>query len=352
MKKRAPRHSANQARRVSVRDIARVCGVSAMTVSRAINNAYGVHPKTRERILEAAREMGYIQNRLASNLSRRNTCTVGVIIPNIVQTMFPSVVQSLEGALRAGGYHLFLCCSYDKPEREMGEAQALLEHCVDGIVLAPSSIQESMRTVRLIEEHRCPLVLIDRAVPGAGVDFVGFDDYRGARDLVARMIEAGYRRIAHLTGPAHNWSSRERLRGYRNALKKAGIRYDRSIVLEAPLPRGETAMASLLDNDPTVDAVFCWNDPLAIVAWRVLRDRGMAVPGDIGLAGFSGIVETELLETPLTTVMQDSKALAGEAAALLLSRMGENPSDKDPVRRTIATEVLWRRSTERPANSE
>ena len=343
-KKPAPKR-----RRVGLREVAEACGVSAMTVSRAINNAYGVHPKTRERILRTAREMGYIQNRLASNLARRNSRTVGVVIPDIAHTIFPTIVQGFEQCFRAENYRLFLCCSYDSPSREYEEAQALLEHCVDGIVLAPSSVAESIETVRLVQSHRCPVVLIDRAVPEAEADFVGYDDFEGARRVVAHLCDAGYRRIAHLTGPEGNWSCRERLRGYCRALEEAGRRFDPNAVLEAPptIADGQAAMTRLLDREPEIDAVFCWNDPIAIGAYRAIRKRGIRVPQGIGIAGFSGTLEAEILETPLTTVVQDPQVLAQQAASLLLSRMGPHAADSPPAAHIVPTHLAIRRSTQR-----
>jgi LacI family transcriptional regulator len=342
-----PKRLKNVEKRVSLKDIARACALSVMTVSRALNNAYGIHSKTRERVLQVAREMGYVPNRLASNLVQRKTMTIGVVIPDVDHSIFPALLAGLEQVLSAEDYHLFLCCSYDRPDKEFREVMALVERRVDGILLAPSSVKDSRQIVERVQELHCPLVLVDRLIPGVTVDSVSVDDYRGAQAAVSHLIARGYRRIAHIAGPQSIWTARERQRGYQAALKKAGIAPVAEYVVTSGLTvdGGENAMEQILNLPTRPDAVFCVNDPAALGAIKALGRAGLAIPGDMALVGFSNVLETELLAVPLTTVTQDAGRLGREAATLLLQRLRDEASDRPTSRQVIPTELVVRRSS-------
>ncbi len=342
-----PRRLKRAEKRVSLKDIARECALSVMTVSRALNNAYGINTKTRERVLEVAGSMGYVPNRLASNLVQRKTMTIGVVIPDVEHSIFPAFLDGLEQVLSAEGYHLFLCCSYDRPDKEFQEVMALLERRVDGILLAPSSVKESSRIVERILDLHCPLVLVDRLIPDITVDSITVDDYRGALAAVTHLIERGYKRIAHIAGPQSIWTARERHRGYQAALKKAGRAFDAGDVVSSSLTvaGGENAMEQMLGSPNRPDAVFCVNDPVALGAIMVLGRAGLTIPGDMALVGFSNVLETELLAVPLTTVTQDAGQLGREAAERLLLRLREEGANVSPSRRVIPTQLVVRRSS-------
>lgn len=334
-------------RRVSIKDIALDCSLSVMTVSRALRNAYGIHPKTREKILESAKRMGYVPNRLATNLVLRKTETVGVILPDISHSIFPGLYKSLEMELSRRGYRLFLCCSYDQPEKEMQEAMALLERRVDGIILAPASLARSAETVERIKAQNCALVLVDRMIPGVDADAVTVTDFEGARGIVSHLVERGYARIAHFAGPEDVWTAAERRRGYEEALRAAHKEIRPELVVPAGLTvdDGEAAMERLLEWSVLPGAIFCVNDPVALGAYKALKRRGVRVPGGVALAGFSDVLEAELLEVPLTSVRQDAEQLGNEAARLLLSRMTDKSFSGKTDVLSIPTELVFREST-------
>ncbi|MBN1517549.1 LacI family DNA-binding transcriptional regulator [Candidatus Sumerlaeota bacterium] len=334
-------------RNVGIKDLSEKCSLSMMTVSRALRGAYGVNPKTRERVLRTAKEMGYIPNQVASNLAQNKTNTIGVIVPDIGLSFFPNVFHQLESEFSAQGYNLFICCSYDQPEKERKEVMALISRRVDGIVLAPASWKESYGAARLILDQDCPLVLIDRRIKGLDVDTVIVDDYGGAVSAVNHLIEQGFRRIVHLSGGQNIWTSRERLRGYRAALRDAKINIKEAWIILAGLTveSGEEAMTRLLEQNANFDAIFCVNDPVALGAYRALQRHGGKAPKPIALIGFAGIQETEMLETPLSTVQQDDARIGREAAQLLLNRIGPNANESKPVCLKIPTQLIIRAST-------
>ncbi|MCE5271113.1 LacI family transcriptional regulator [bacterium] len=333
---------------VGLKDIARKCEVSVMTVSRALRNSGGVSPATREKIIRTAKEMGYVPNLVASNLLSHKTRTVGVVVPDIGVTIFPSVVKGVESVLNRENYRIFLCCTFDSPAKEYQEVQALLRHRVDGIILAPASTLESRDTARKIMASGCPLVFIDRMIPELEVSSVTVGDFEGAYQVTAHMIEQGYRKILHFAGPRNVWTADERLRGYREALREAGLRVGRKDIVRVgfSIDGGMAEMERVLGRKDQPDAIFCVNDPVALGAYQVLRREGVNIPNTMGLAGFSNLLESELLAVPLTSVTHDALTLGQLAARILSGRMSAaGTTERKVVHQELRPQLVVRQST-------
>lgn len=332
---------------VKLSDIAKRAGVSMMSVSRAVNNKAGLSGELRTRILNIADEMGYVPNRLAADLcGKHRSMTVGVIVPHIRNTIFPLILESIEKLLSENGYRIFLCCSYNNPIKEFHDISALLERQVDGIIRCPATLEESLKSAKLIRKQKCPLILMDRILPDFEADSVTVDDYQGAYSAVSHLIALKRRKIAHLTTANESWVAAERLRGYRDALREAGIKSDSKMIIKAgsEFDDGIRGMEKLLEHS-SPDALFCFNDPLALGAGKYMRDRGIAIPDQIALIGFSSTLETEIAAVPLSTVFQDAEGLGRQAALALLSRL-YNPSAKTPCRQQVlCTHLVIREST-------
>ncbi len=320
-----------------------------MSVSRALRNARGVSGETREKVLKIAREMGYVPNIIASNLVSGKTCTIGVIVPDIAHNFFHQIIESIEVELSESDYRMLLSCSFEEPVKEMMLVRTMLERRVDGIIIAPASTVDSTKALDMIIGYHTPVVLIDRVVPGYDVSSVIVDDYTGARDMVAHLFNQGYRRIAHIGGTPNVWTADERYRGYIDALKKCRLKPVTDIILRMgfTIKHGETAMERLLALDNPPDAIFSANDPMALGAYKVLRKRGIRIPQEIGLAGFSDIFETELLAVPLSTVSQDAVAIGRHAARIMLSHIRNQDCHEsgNPVKQVIKTNLVIRESS-------
>ena len=334
--------------KTTLRDIAKAANVSMMSVSRALRGGVGVSGELRTRITRLAEELGYVPNRLSYELGQqKNTMTVGVVIPHFGNSFFTSILQQIEATLFTHGYRILLACSFNNPIKEFHDISALLERQVDGIIWAPVVYDEGRRAAELIMRQNCPLVFIDRKIPGINTDSVVVDDRHGALSAMRHLTSMGLRKIAYFGARLDSYVTQERRSGYLAGLREAGIevRGDWMFRTGNDMIAGQSAVAQLLEQKEKVEAIFCFNDMLAVGTELELLNRGISIPEDIMLVGFGGVFESGIVRVPITSVHQDENALATAAAELLLTRMN-NPTMKLPsVERVIPTTLIVREST-------
>lgn len=333
-------------RHATASDVARVCGVSAMTVSRVFSGRAPVDHKTRARVLKAARTLGYRPNQIAQSLALSRTRTIGVVVPEISHSFFPEAIRGIEEVTYRAGYHLLLMHSAETVKREEDALLTLESKRVDGILLSVAQNVRTAAAYRRVLALGIPLVFFDRCVRGIGAACVGIDDEGSARLITHHLLQHGYRRIAHLAGPRHLLISRERLAGYTRALAEAGAAFDPALVVEAGFHEdaGHAAMRSLLALPHTKRprAVVAINDPAAYGAMRAVADAGLSVPEDIAVVGFSDDLRAALIPVPLTTIRQPANELGRAAAERLIAAIGGVPGVKRS--QTVPTELIVRRS--------
>lgn len=333
-----------------IKDIAAACGVSLMTVSRALHGKPGVSLEVKREIEKVAETMGYVPHRMAYPLGqKRSSMTVGVVIPQLANTIFPTILQNIETVLSPNGYRILLCCTYDNPIKEFHEISALLERQADGIIWSPVLVEDSEKAAGMILEQKCPLVFLDRMIPSVAADAALVDDFTGAYEATRHLLEQGMRRIVHLAPRTESYVARERRRGYLAALTEYGVKFREEWILKigSELSHGREGMNLLLNSGMEPEAVFCFNDPLAIGACMTMAARDIAVPEQIAIVGFSATVEAEIAKVPLTTVFQDAAGLGRNAAEMLLARM-INPELKiSPRRKVLKTSLIVRSSSVR-----
>ncbi len=337
-------------RKVTLKDIAEACGVSLMTVSRSLQGKPGVGLDKKREIEKVADVMGYIPHRTAYPLGRKgSSMTVGVVIPQLADTIFPTILQNIEDVLSSSGYRILLCCTYDNPIKEFHEISALLERQVDGIIWSPVLVEDSAKAAKLIQEQKRPLVFLDRMIPSIKADAALVDDFSGAYEAVRHLLDQGMRRIYHLAPRSASYVAVERCRGYTQALNDGGVNPRDEWIMRtgSGLSHGREGMELLLNSEAPPEAVFCFNDPLAIGTCMVLEEQGIAVPEQIAVVGFSNTIESEISRIPLTTVFQDAEGLGRTAGELLLSRM-INPGLKiSPRKKILKTSLIVRNSFRR-----
>ncbi|MFV1981036.1 MAG: LacI family DNA-binding transcriptional regulator [Rhodothermia bacterium] len=343
---------AKQANKPTIRDVAADCGLSIATVSAVVNNAGWVPAVTRSKVEHSIQVLGYRPNRLARGLKTSQSYTVGVIVSDVTNPFFTDIVRSLGHVLRENDRNLVLCES--EHEFNLGDRnfRMLLEKQVDAIVLIGDSVSED-----LLKEYRrngdVPIVAIERDYDIDGISKLLVDSEKGAFEATRHLLDQGFERVGMISGPSTGPGSAtygrlKRCLGYERALGESGLPVLPELVVEGDfrIEGGRRAMEQLLDLDLRPDAVFAANDLMALGAMQAIRDRGLAVPGDIGLVGYDDIPMVEHASTPLTTLAMPRKELGGIAATLILEKIAGR-GDNEPVRRIFSCEMKVRQSSKR-----
>jgi LacI family transcriptional regulator len=301
-------------------DVARKAGVSIATVSHVLNGTRTVRDSTKQSVLDAISELGYIRNNVARSLVTARSNSIGLAVSAITNPYFNAILQGAESAALESGYSLLIADPHDEPDHEYAVIQLLHQRRVDGMIVAPSAAPKQM--VDYLVDHRVPVVFLDRLV-GDSHDQVCAENACGMRELVTHMIEHGHRRIGLISGLDGLSTTDERITGYEEALRDNKIRLSRSLVLsghsEAAGSYSAVGKMLAMRNPPT--AFVTANNAMTIGALRALRDAGRRVPDDIALASFDDFEWADLFAPHLTAIAQPSKAIGAEAVRLLLTRL-------------------------------
>lgn len=330
-------------------DIAKALGVSAMTVSRALNGKAEVSADVKQRILECAERLGYRPNRWAQSLVTQRSHMIGVVIPEIAHSFFAEVLSGAEDALDQSGYDILLCHSRLDAARERSEVEALTASHIDGLIVAPVQPEKSPGLFLELEKREVPFVLVDRFFPGYDFPSVRLDDEAAGYQATMFLLKLGHRRIAHIAGPSLSPASLRR-RGYLRALREYpdAVR-ERQLIVTArfDLESGREAMNRLLHQKTTPTAVFAANDPEAVGAIWACREAGLDVPGDISIMG-AGNIEGVYHPNPfVTTIDWPRQELGRIAAKILLGRIDKTGKDSAHSH-VFQPEMLIRHSTAPP----
>jgi LacI family transcriptional regulator len=316
--------------RVTMREVAVQAGVSAMTVSRVINESLHVSADARRRVDAAIAELGYVPNRLARGLIRQKTSAIGVIVPDVANPFFTLVVRGAEEVAWRAGYHVILCNTQSDLESERSYLEDMLAFQVEGLLIAPAG-DRSGPNLRVLKKNGVPFVLIDRSIRGYDGDLVQGDSIAGAQRLVELLIELGHRRIAMVTETTEVSTARDRVRGYRQALEDAGIGFRPELVAESSAidPRAaHDATLALLDLPEPPTAIFSVNNIAVVGVAEAIRERGLEVPKDVALVCFDDIEHASRFYPFLTVMAQPAETFGTIAMQLLLDRLAGRVAER------------------------
>lgn len=334
---------------ITIHDIAKKLGISASTVSRALNNNPVISEKTRERIKRTAQEMGYRPNTMAANFRTKSTHTIGVIVPLINRHFFSSVISGIEEVAYSKGFAVIISQSNDNYEKENKIAHSLFANRVDGVILSIGMRTKSTEHLKLFSERNIPMVFFDRALDEFNTHKIVVDDYGGGYRATQHLIEQGAKKIAHIGGPLHLKIYENRQKGYLDALKDNGLKVEGSMIVNNSLTRldGTNAIQKLLGNPIVPDAIFCANDTVALSAIIYLQKNGIKVPDDIAIVGFSNEPFSEVVTPSISTIKQPGFAMGKKAAELIIQQINNKKSK--PVFETIVmpTELIIRNSSQK-----
>jgi LacI family transcriptional regulator len=326
----------------TIKDVAREANVSVATVSRVFNDSGPVSEETRQRIRDAAERLRYAPHGVARSLITSRTHTIGVLLPDLYGEFFSEVIRGMDFAAKRGGYHLIVSSSHDAKD-EIESAIRSMRGRVDGLI----AMSPHLDAVSLVMNapSTLPVVLLNAAVAGDEYDALTIENRSGAQAMVKHLIGVGHRAVAMITGSPGNYDALERLRGYRKAMRDAGIDVPNEWELPGDFSEaaGYRAVGTLLALDPRPTAVFAANDSMAIGAMSGLREAGLRVPEDMAVAGFDDIPMARYMSPPLTSVHVAIAELGARAVQTLLQAIRDK---NEHVRRhqRLATTLVIRES--------
>jgi DNA-binding LacI/PurR family transcriptional regulator len=322
--------------RVTIKDVARAAGVSASTVCRALSTPDLVRAETRERVVRAAGDLRYEPNRAARGLITGRTGNFGLIVPDLANPFFPSVVKGIQARAREADYAVFLADSDEDPAAEAHLVRVLSKQ-VDGLILcSPRMTEADLRSVA----GEAPMIMLNRRT--ARVPAVTFDSLGGMRQAVAHLTALGHRRIGWVGGPRGSWSNRDRIRVLRTVTAAARVELVEVGNVRPWFSGGVAAADLVLAADVT--AVIAYNDVVALGLLSRFNARGVGVPDRLSVIGIDGIAMSEMVHPPLTTIALDTE-LSGRAGVDLLLRLLDKPEKARSSRRELETHLMVRGST-------
>lgn len=304
----------------TIHDIAKALGIDSSTVSRALNDSARVTKATKVRVLAKAAELGYQRNMLASNLRKNITNTIGVVVPRISRHFFSSAIQGIEETAYLAGYNVIISQSLEQFEREKKLIEGLIANRVDGLLVSVSMETINYDHLEVAKNNNIPLVFFDRHCGISGYSSVLVDDFKCGFDATEHLILKGCKHIAHFSGPQQLEIYKNRFNGYKAALAIHNVTFKNEYVINSRLMEqdGYLSMQNLLNSGQKVDGIFSANDVAAIGAMKCIKERGLKIPEDIAIVGFSNEPISRVIEPSLTTIDQSGSEIGKTATELLL----------------------------------
>jgi DNA-binding LacI/PurR family transcriptional regulator len=327
----------------TIYDIAKLAGVSTATVSKVFNKTGRISERTSKRILEISEKFNYQPSVVASALTGKKTYTLGLLIPDLANPFFAEVARHVEDRANELGFNVVICNTDNDEAKETKYIGLLRQKSVDGIIVATGIRNDAL--MKELLQQRIPVALIARDLSLLSVSAVLVDDFAGAFNATEHLLGLRHRRIAIVSERLDMVSSKERVRGYRQALEQAGIEFNESYVLESDftIEGGKRAGDRLLQSDGPPTAVFACNDLLAIGVMQAAKERNLSVPEQLSIVGFDNTILATIPNPPLTTVAQPIQAMGRQVVDLIHDEMNGNSLAKQRI--VLLPELIVRGST-------
>jgi LacI family transcriptional regulator len=329
--------------RATITDVAREAGVSTTTVSHVLNGTRSVADPTKQRVLAAIERLNYEVNSLAQSLKSDRSQTIGLLVTDISNPFFTSLVRGVEDVANAAGYSVMLCNTDENPDKELTYLRMLRRKRVDAILMAPTGVPQPL--VDQLIGLNFPLVCFDRPPPGTACDSVLVDNVGGAQQAVSHLVGLGHRRVGVITGLTGVGTTGERLDGYMRAMADREVLVDQDLVRlgNSRLDGGFREMLALLALPQPPTAVFTTNNLMTLGALGALQSRQVGVPDDMAIVGFDDFEWAAVLRPRLTVVAQPTYEIGETATRLLIDRI-EGRGGSEPRRIVLPTRLIVRES--------
>lgn len=328
---------------VTMNDVAKHADVSVATVSKYLNGG-NVLDENEKRIEKAVAELNYKRNEIARGLKTNRTMTVGVLIPDLKNIFFTSIVSHIEDILQEKGYSMIVCDYNEDQAIQQTKIEFLKSKMVDGIILVPDSDEADLIEKTMADD--IAVVLLDRMVAGIECDAVITDSVNGSYNAVEELFKRGHRNVGIITGPEDNFTSRERLKGYQRVYEDYDETINDNLIKYGnyDIEGGYEKTLSLLEQEPAPTAIFVTNYEMTVGSLMAINEKGINIPDGISIIGFDNIMQvSRIIKPPLSIVVQPMDAIGSTTAELLLKRLGGN-KDSFPEIHRLQTEVLIKES--------
>jgi LacI family transcriptional regulator len=306
--------------KITISHIAKALNTTPATVSRALNNHPSISEKTRKSVAEAAKRLNYKRNFIASSLRLGKTHIIGVIIPSAQINFFGSVVHGIESVANQKGYNILIYQSNESRDYEVRAIETFMSACVDGILVSIAKGTMDYAHFTHVQKAGIPIVFFDRANTDIGIHSVIINDYKGAYTATEHLIQQGYKRIAHVSGPQHIKIFNDRLKGYLGALQANNIKFDSNCIYygDVSIEAGREAVKKLLALPEPPDAIFAVEDFTALGALKELKEQNIRIPEDFGVIGFANEAFGEHITPTLSTIDQQTVEMGKRSFELLI----------------------------------
>jgi LacI family transcriptional regulator len=330
----------------TLRDVAEVAGVHAATASRALNPETRrlVNSDTARRVIKAAEALGYQPNPIARGLKTSKSGTIGLVIPDLTNPLFPPIVRGVEDVLGPAGFSALIVNTDNDPAREQQQVLSLRSRQVEGLIVATARLEHPL--LRQLHAEGVRLVLVNRRTDDLDVPSITPDDARGVELAVEHLVGLGHTRIVHLAGPQSTSTGVVRARAFHSALRGHGLEDDPSLVVTCDYwseEEGARALREVLDSGADFTAVVAGNDLIALGCYDVFAERGIDCPADVSVVGFNDMPFLDKLRPPLTTVAVPHHQIGVEAGRMLLESLHE--PDRSPRSVFLPLSLVVRGST-------
>lgn len=328
---------------VTMRDVAKLAGVSITTVSHVVNSTRSVAPDTKARVLDAVEQTGYTGDAIARSLVTGGTRSLGVAISLAANPYFAELIRAIEHEITRSGYTLVLADTHDEPAAEQAAVRTLRSRRVDGLILTPSP-RASGTVLPELRRLGIPIVLVDRLTTSQDVDQVGPENVYATSGLVQHLAQVGHRRIGMISGAEGLATTTERVLGYRLGLGRSGLSWDASLVASgaSAAQPAATALNQLLELENPPTAVVAGNNTMLSGVLHECRGRGLRVGRDLAVVGYDEVEWADLLDPPITTVAQPITTMGEVAVRMLLARIAD--PDRKPTTTRLPTKFMHRNS--------
>lgn len=330
---------------VSLKDLAREIGVSISTVSRALNNHPDISLEMTRKVQKLAAERNYTPNPLAMGLLKQATRMIGVIVPDLVTHFYSSIISGIEDVAEEKGYYILIASSNETLKKEIASVENLLKTRVEGLIVCLSQETKNYEHFDRLMKNNIPLVFFDRVCRADKVSTVIVDNVDAAKRITRHFYKNGFRRIAYIAGPGHLNISQERTQGYLSGLKSCGLMFHPELLEKCNMSTSDAtkATARLLDLPEPPDAIFGINDTVVFAAMKEIKRRGLRIPEDIGLVGFTDEFHSTVVDPSLTSITHPTYEIGQQAARLFFKQIENQETEPEQV--VLNTKLVVRKSS-------